>query len=133
MTFSTLVEILKSRLWLIVLLPLGAAAAALFFSMLQTPTYGASATVVLDYRKPLEGELAGELLPVGMQASYLATQVDIIKSRPVAEEVIKLLDLRDSPVWKERFASAGAAGSFNDWLLADLAASLTAVCHCCST
>jgi uncharacterized protein involved in exopolysaccharide biosynthesis len=60
-----------------------------------------------------------------MQASYLATQVDIIKSRPVAEEVIKLLDLRDSPVWKERFASAGAAGSFNDWLLADLAASLT--------
>jgi polysaccharide biosynthesis transport protein len=125
MTFNALIKILRSRLWFILLLPLGAAGAALLFSKLETATYAANATIVLDYRKPLEGELAGELLPVGLQPSYIATQVDIIKSRPVAAQVIAMLHLSDSPKWKERFAAAGVEGaSFNDWLLGTLMDSL---------
>ena len=126
MTLNRLIEILRTRLWLLLLLPLGAAAAAWFFSMSEPATYAANATVVLDYRKPLEGELAGELLPVGMQPSYLATQVDIIKSRPVAERVIAMLQLSDSPKWKVRFADAAMDdGDFNGWLLETVMASLT--------
>jgi succinoglycan biosynthesis transport protein ExoP len=125
MKFDALMQILRSRLWIILIAPFGAAGAALLFSMSEPPTYAANATIVLDYRKPLEGELAGELLPVGLQSSYLATQVDIIKSRPVAEKVSEKLGLTDSATWRGRFAGAEAgSGSFRDWLLATLTESL---------
>jgi polysaccharide biosynthesis transport protein len=121
MTISSLIEILKSRFWLVLLLPLGAATAAFFLSALNPSTYSSHATVLLDYRKPLEGELAGELLPVGMQPSYLTTQMDIIKSRPVAEKVSALLDLSGSSLWRERFDSTGAdAEAFSNWIIGTL-------------
>jgi chain length determinant protein EpsF len=126
MTFGMLLQILKSRAWLLVMLPVGAAVAAALFSLSMAPTYSANATVVLDYRRPVEGQLAGELLPVGLQASYLSTQIDIIKSRPVAEKVVTSLNLTESPVWKERFKSAGKDSrvSMRDWLLGTLSDSL---------
>ncbi len=125
MTISSLIEILKSRLWLMLLLPLGAATAAFFLSTLNPVTYASHATVLLDYRKPLEGELAGELLPAGMQPSYLTTQIDIIKSRPVAERVSALLDLPGSSLWRERFDSTDAdadadAEAFSNWIIGTL-------------
>jgi polysaccharide biosynthesis transport protein len=121
MTISSLIEILKSRLWLVLLLPIGAATTALFLGTLNPATYSTHATILLDYRKPLEGELAGELLPVGMQPSYLTTQMDIIKSRPVAERVSALLELSGSPLWRERFDSTGAPPeAFPDWIVGTL-------------
>jgi uncharacterized protein involved in exopolysaccharide biosynthesis len=88
---------------------------------MNTATYSSHATVLLDYRKPLEGELAGELLPVGMQPSYLTTQMDIIKSRPVAEKVSALLDLSGSSLWRERFDSIGAdPEAFSNWIIGTL-------------
>ena len=124
---SNLIEILKSRLWLILLLPLSAAAIAFFLSSSEAKSYTTHATILLDYRKPLEGELAGELLPVGMQASYLSTQMDIIQSRPVAERVVSILDLRNSPLWKTRFANSGLApAEFDGWLIGTLRRNLQA-------
>ncbi len=121
MTLGILLEIFKSRLWLILLLSFGAAGVALIVSKLNEPIYSANATILLDYRKPLEGELAGELLPVGMQSSYLSTQVDIIKSRPVAERVAAELDLTHSPLWLERFTSTeDEPENFSGWLIGKL-------------
>jgi len=125
MTIGTQVEILKSRIWLVLLLPLAASATAFFLTAQQPTAYATHATIILDYRKPVEGELAGELLPVGMQPSYLSTQIDIIRSRPVVEDVVDLLDLTNSTLWKERFALIGGeSGELLSWLVDTLTANL---------
>jgi uncharacterized protein involved in exopolysaccharide biosynthesis len=117
MTIGTLASILKSRLWLLLLLPLVSASTALWIDRSRPPAYAADATLLLDYRRPMEGELAGELLPVGLQPSYLSTQVDIIRSRPVAERVVESLGLGSSPLWRQRFeASAEPDRPFETWL-----------------
>jgi len=125
MTFSALLEILKTRFWLILLIPLGAAGTAFMLGQSQTTTYITHATILLDYRKPLEGDLAGELLPVGMQPSYVTTQTEIIKSRPVADQVVTILELMKSPLWIERYAATGGApDDFRNWLTDTLMAQL---------
>ena len=103
MTLHMLLEMLKRRIWLILLLPVAAAATALYISRAEPTVYAANATVVLDYRIPLEGELAGEMLPAALQPSYLSTQIDIIGSPPVAQKVMGILDMGNSPDWRQRF------------------------------
>jgi len=119
MTIATLIEILKGRLRLIIALPLVAAGTALLVSISMPTMYTTKATILLDYhRKALEGELAGEFLPATLQSNYLSTQVGIITSRPVAEGVIKILDLNASPEWKARFEESGSKESvgIESWL-----------------
>jgi succinoglycan biosynthesis transport protein ExoP len=126
MTIETLLQALKSRLWLLLLLPLAAGGTALALLSDVPPAYSANARILIDYRKPLEGELAGELLPVGLQSSYLTTQIDIIESRPVAERVLETLKLRDSAPWRERFASEAEKGKdFDTWTIDSLLEGLT--------
>jgi polysaccharide biosynthesis transport protein len=120
MSLSELLQILKSRLWLIVLVPIVAAAVAFVMTARQPVLYSTKATILIDYRKPLEGQLAGEMLPVGLQAGYLSTQIGIIKSGPVAERVIADLDLASSPVWRTRYEAAGPTVDFETWAVGAL-------------
>lgn len=121
MLSENFLEALKSRLWLIVLLPLGAAVTAGVLTMSKPPTYASSATLLVDFRTPIGGEVTSEVLPVALQTVYLATQVDIIKSRAVAERVAALLNLAESELWKERFVDAGGEeGGLNAWIIGTL-------------
>lgn len=91
---------------------------ALGFSLVQQPTYKATASVLLNYKgvDPLTGlTMPGQLLP-----GYMATQVDIISSKNVALRVVDTLKLATSKAVLDQFnATTGGRGDLRDWL-ADL-------------
>lgn len=113
---GTLMQSLKTRWWVLVSLPLIATVIALVITELQEPVYSANARLLIDYRMPLEGELAGEILPVGLQESYVATQMEIIGSRRVAEKVVAMLGLENTPGWQDDYNAQREIGqSFSSW------------------
>ncbi|MDB5906140.1 MAG: chain-length determining protein [Massilia sp.] len=91
---------------------------ALGFSLVQQPTYKATASVLLNYKgvDPLTGlTMPGQLLP-----GYMATQIDIISSKNVALRVVDTLKLATSKAVLDQFnATTGGRGNMRDWL-ADL-------------
>jgi succinoglycan biosynthesis transport protein ExoP len=93
-------------------------ALALGFSLIQSKTYRATASVLLNYKgvDPLTGlTMPGQLMP-----GYMATQIDIIGSKNVALHVVDALHLASSPAVVEQFNQAtGGQGTARDWL-ADL-------------
>jgi succinoglycan biosynthesis transport protein ExoP len=93
-------------------------ALALGFSLMQSKTYKATASVLLNYKgvDPVTGmTMPGQLLP-----GYMATQIDIISSKNVALRVVDALRLASSPAVVQQFNEAnGGKGSVRHWL-ADL-------------
>ena len=91
---------------------------ALGWSLVQSKTYTATASVLLNYKgvDPLTGlTMPGQLLP-----GYMATQIDIISSRNVALRVVDRLRLAGSPAVIAQFQEATEGkGTVRDWL-ADL-------------
>jgi capsular polysaccharide biosynthesis protein len=71
------------------------AAVVVMFSATRTPTYEASALVVVDQK---EQNSYGQIHPIpeGLR-SHTQTMIIDIETRPVAEEAIRRLDLRMSP------------------------------------
>jgi uncharacterized protein involved in exopolysaccharide biosynthesis len=121
MGIGHLVEVVKSRIWLLVLLPLVASGTALLLIQTKPVVYAANATILLDFRIPVEGDLAGEILSSGLQSSYLTTQLDIIRSLPVAERVLASVDVQSSPSWRSRFEDENEGElSFDSWALSVL-------------
>jgi chain length determinant protein EpsF len=104
-------KIILSTLLLTVALALG-------WSLIQSKTYKATASVLLNYKgvDPLTGlTMPGQLLP-----GYMATQIDIISSKNVALRVVDSLRLASSPAVIQQFNDAtGGQGTARDWL-ADL-------------
>jgi succinoglycan biosynthesis transport protein ExoP len=101
-------KIILSTLLVTVLLTLG-------FSLLQSKTYKATASVLLNYKgvDPLTGlTMPGQLMP-----GYMATQIDIISSKNVALRVVDALRLAASPVVVQQFNEANEGrGNLRDWL-----------------
>jgi chain length determinant protein EpsF len=93
-------------------------ALALGWSLIQSKTYKATASVLLNYKgvDPLTGlTMPGQLLP-----GYMATQIDIISSKNVALRVVDALHLASSPAVIQQFnESTEGRGTVRDWL-ADL-------------
>jgi succinoglycan biosynthesis transport protein ExoP len=93
-------------------------ALALGFSLMQSKTYKATASVLLNYKgvDPVTGmTMPGQLLP-----GYMATQIDIISSKNVALRVVDALRLASSPAVVQQFNEANQGkGSVRHWL-ADL-------------
>jgi chain length determinant protein EpsF len=104
-------KIILSTLLVTVLLTLG-------FSLIQSKTYKATASVLLNYKgvDPLTGlTMPGQLMP-----GYMATQIDIISSKNVALRVVDTLRLASSPAVIAQFNEATEGrGNVRDWL-ADL-------------
>ncbi|MEO7495725.1 MAG: chain length determinant protein EpsF [Massilia sp.] len=88
------------------------------YSLLQSKTYKATASVLLNYKgvDPLTGlTMPGQLLP-----GYMATQIDIISSKNVALRVVEQKQLASIPNVIEQFnATMKGRGTIRDWL-ADL-------------
>jgi capsular polysaccharide biosynthesis protein len=92
-----IVKIVWSRLWIIVLMTLLCAGTALGLSLTQTPVYEASATLLVGQepgKEQLQGPLVGSV--EGLQQITM-TMTEAIHSRPVADEVINELELRETP------------------------------------
>src|SRR5215211_9215816 len=86
-------QILRRRLWVMILAPLPIAGTALAFSLLQTPIYQASATVLVGQQ---QGQGDSPARVDELQALILSA-VEIITTRPVAEEATSGLGLAMDP------------------------------------
>lgn len=119
MTPQQLVSVLASR-WrtalVIVLLVVGAAIA---ITMTLDKKYSASASVMLDVANPdpVGGLSAGTI----MTPTYMATQVDLIKSERVARRAIAILGLAADNAWRAEWErTSQGRGDYEAWLAASL-------------
>lgn len=115
MSFTQLWIILRARYKLVLLALVITVATVLTVSLLRPKTYQATNTLVLNYQGI--DPLTGRALPGQMLSDYMATQVDIIKSKNAALKVVDALKLDQSPSAKKQFhAATQGKGDIRDWL-----------------
>jgi protein tyrosine kinase modulator len=78
-------------------------AAGVLYTVFSTKLFTAAATVVIDEKSD---PVAGVVYQTQLQSGYIATQVDIISSERVAQRVVKLLKLDQSPEFVGQWRSA---------------------------
>jgi chain length determinant protein EpsF len=119
MNFLQLLLILRARKWIVLgALLVTVTTTALVSLFLLPKEYTANATLVVDSKS--KDPFSGQLVPSQMFPGYMATQVDIIKSKTVGLKVIDGLKLVDAPGTRERYmASTEGKGDIRNWL-ADL-------------
>ena len=114
MSLQQFLQILRAQyplMLLTLLVTVGAAAAVTYFMPKQ---YTASAVLVVDYKEPAVDAGA---MPISFSPGYMATQLDILRSRKVALKVIDNLKLADSPAVRDQFLEATEGkGTIRDWL-----------------
>lgn len=95
-TVLDLLGALRKRLWIILLVTVSLAGAAVGFSLLQTTTYEASIKVLIaqEEGQSQPGALGSDVQGLQQVTQTMAVAID---SRPVADEVIRQLDLSISP------------------------------------
>lgn len=108
---------LRARWRLGVLVWMAVVAAVLVLSLVLPPRYEATATLVVDMggSDPIRGQ---ELFrPPGAVSTYLATQVDVIRSEAVALGALRSLGLQKQPYWIDQWQrQTGGRGDFESWL-----------------
>jgi chain length determinant protein EpsF len=115
MNFTQLILALRARYKIIVLMLVVTVAAAAVISMLLPRTYIASTAVVVNYKGV--DAVTGLSSPSQLMPGFLATQVDIVKSRNVALLVVDELKLADSAIVRKQYNDAtNGRGTLRDWL-----------------
>jgi protein tyrosine kinase modulator len=118
MNFSQFLLILRARWLLTASIFAVAVLASLAISLLTARQYTAEASVVIDAKTD---PVAGTTYQDGLPAGYLATQVDVVGSERVAQRVVKLLKLDESPEFQQQWReSTGGRGDMTAWLASDL-------------
>ncbi|SNS14601.1 chain length determinant protein EpsF [Noviherbaspirillum humi] len=115
MTLLQVFVILRARMRLLLKAMLATVFAALLISLLFPNIYKAGTSLVLNYKgiDPVSGTaMAPQLMP-----GYMATQIDVIKSKNVALRVVDALRLADRPSFQEDYRSdTGGRGDIRDWI-----------------
>lgn len=94
-TLNSLFAILLARRWIIIGTAITAAVLAVAILYLKPKSYLATTDLIVDSRG--WDPISGQLQPTRMNASYLTTQADIVRSRTVANRVADDLKLINSP------------------------------------
>ena len=112
---SLLLLALRAR-YKIVLLTLGVTIlAAVAISLILPKNYVAGVSMVVNYKGV--DPVTGLSVPAQLMPGYIATQVDIIKSKSVALKVVDDLKLASNPAVQAGFQDAtGGRGTLRDWL-----------------
>lgn len=106
--------ILRARYKVVLLALLGTVTITLFVSSLLPKQYTATSSVVVDVRSP--DPIVG-IIPAIAMPSYMATQMDIINSDRVAQNVVRMLKLDQNPQLKEQWMKATEGkGKIDFWL-----------------
>lgn len=118
MNFNHLLLSLRARYKVVALALILTVFAAVFVSLILPKTYVANTALVVNYKGV--DPVTGLTLPAQLMPGYLATQIDIIKSKSVALKVVDALKLADSVEIQKNFQNATKGeGTIRDWL-ADL-------------
>lgn len=114
MNLSQLFSILMARKLIVVWVFLLTVITTAVISFLLPKTYTATASLVINSKG--SDPITGNMMPSTMAQNYMATQVDIIKSRNVALKVVEKLGITSNPNAKEQFESeADGEGNINNW------------------
>ena len=115
MTLQQFLRILQARYKAVLLTFIATVSLAVGLSLWLPKQYTASAAVVVDVKSP--DPVSGLMLQGMVAPSYMATQVDIIKSDRVAKKVVKLLDMTSSAAIQRQWQDATQEkGDLVDWL-----------------
>lgn len=104
MTLQQFLLILRARRKMVLYILSITVITTLVVSLLLPKQYTASTAIVIDVKSP--DPIAGMVLPGLHAPGYMATQVDIINSDRVAQRVVKLLRMNESPVIQEQWMEA---------------------------
>ncbi len=102
MTIKQVLRIVWARKWLVLALLIVVSIGGTVTTLLMPKRYTAEAAMIVEMRiDPVLGALAPALAAPG----YMATQVDVMKSEPVAARAVKMLGMDRSPAavaqWRE--------------------------------
>jgi chain length determinant protein EpsF len=126
MTFQQFALALQARWKMLLTVLLVTVALAITVSLLLPKTYTASTSVVVNVKTP--DPVTQQMLPADLNGTYLATQLAVIESPRVAQDVAHTLNLRQSPQmlhdWRE---ATGGRGDFDVWAGGELARHLVAI------
>jgi succinoglycan biosynthesis transport protein ExoP len=123
MTFNQFLRIIRARWLLVIAILVVSVVSTLIVSWIIPKSYTASATVMADVRPDPVSPYA---VAGTMASTYLATQVDIIKSPSVAQRVVRTLKLTDNEETRTRWQKAtNGAGDYTAWLAELIAKGLT--------
>lgn len=113
MRLNQLFSILRARSRLGMAIFLGVLALTAVWLLVRTPSYVAKAPVLVDVRTDPVGTtpLQGMVSP-----GYIATQIDVVKSRPVAQRVAKMLPADKEPMLRLK-ARASDSPAPEDWIV----------------
>jgi chain length determinant protein EpsF len=114
MNITYLLLALRARYKIVLLALLVTVGVAVVISLMLPKTYKASTSLVLN-SKGVDA-VTGMSVPAQLMTGYLATQVDIIKSKSVALKVVDNMKLADNPAVQQQFADSKAQGTVKDWL-----------------
>jgi chain length determinant protein EpsF len=104
LTLQQILIVLRARFLTILLILLATLSLVVGASLWLPRQYTATASVVVDVRSP--DPIAGVLLPSLIMPAYIRTQVDTIKSKPVALRVAGMLKADDDPQFRVQFRDA---------------------------
>jgi len=107
MTLEQFLRILGARQLLIWAVCVLVTALVLGINLLLPKRYTATATVLVDVRTPDPVQGQGPANVSALSPSYMATQVDIVSSERVAQQVVRLIGLDKNPKAIERWQSDG--------------------------
>jgi len=116
MNLSQFLSVVRARWWVALLVFLLTVAVAVGVSLVLPKQYTATATLVVDQLRP--DPVAGAAYTGNPSPAFMATQIDVLKSDRVAQQVVINLHLMDDPGVKEAWAKAtNGAGSAETWLV----------------
>jgi uncharacterized protein involved in exopolysaccharide biosynthesis len=104
MNISQLLLALRARYKIVLLILAVTVITTVVISKMMPKTYSASTALVVNYKGV--DAVTGLSAPSQLMPGYIATQVDIIKSRGVALKVVDALKLADNPEVQQQFAAA---------------------------
>ena len=122
MDLSRFFLIILARHKLILLTLILTVTTTLVVSLLLPKNYKSVATLVLANKGA--DPVTGVIMPAQLNASYMATQLDVIKSSRIALMVIDQLRLDQSEAVKAQFESSNSNMGLRDWLAAWLVKNL---------
>lgn len=115
MSFQQFLLILRARLWIVLATLVVVVGTTLAVSLILPKQYTAETALVVDAKSA--DPLLGGLLPAQMIPGYMATQVDVILSDRVAQRVVDLLKMDQSPAVQAQWRDdTDGQGSLKVWL-----------------
>lgn len=124
MNLRLFLAIVRTRVLLVLFTLLVTVATGAVLTSLQPRRYEASAFLVVNFDSQNPVQSTG--VPAQLSVSYLATQLDIIRSRKVAIKAVELLQLESNPDARAAYAESGNDTiPLRDWLAEDVMSGLT--------